>query len=270
MNISVRGLTGLFQEKIIELQQEPEFQWNAEKEICARDENDRPAIKLAVGNVPLDYDLWAGLRNPAVVGLYPAGLQEIWEFYANKRRGKVDEFGRQTIFQIPHSFNFACKNYNRVVIISVMMPYSNEIIEDYSQVITEKGKASSHVFARMFQDGNQILDKAVSRAGIDLITDDNAVIAMTNDTVNSISKEAVPLIHQGISHGPCKNGNYPQKSIAALMGLGQFGISRHFFRDEFIDGKVQRFVGPISSIIVFDKRDLVRDGSDNVKTVKVA
>ena len=45
-------------------------------------------MKLAVGNVPLDYDLWEGLRNPAIIGMYPAGLKEIWNstLIAGKRK----------------------------------------------------------------------------------------------------------------------------------------------------------------------------------------
>jgi len=116
----------------------------------------------------------------------------------------------------------------------------------------------------MFKDVNLMIDKATSRVAIDLVRDDTVVLAMNNDTVKSVSTEAVPLTHQGDSHGPSKGGNYSQKSVAVLMGLGQFGVSRIVFRDESVDGKVQRFVGPLSSIIMFDKEDLVRDGADSI------
>ncbi len=88
-DFTITGLTELFKEKIIEVEEEPEFQRSAEKMKYAIDKSGEPLVKLAVGNVPVDYDLWEGLRNPAVVGLHPAGLTEIWEYYANRRRQKL-------------------------------------------------------------------------------------------------------------------------------------------------------------------------------------
>lgn len=264
MEITVRKITDIFKEKILELQEEPEFQWGKGKIKYAIDESGGPCVKLAIGNVTLDYDLWDGLRNPAVVGLYPAGLQEIWEFYANRRKERVDEFGRQTIFQIPRTFDFARKNYSRAVIISVMLPFSSEVIRNYTQLFINKGKGSSHLFSRMYEDVNFMIDKATSRVAINLVADDNVVLPMTNDRVKNVSTEAIPLTHQGVSHGPSKGGNYPQKSLAVLIGLGQFGIHRLVIRDELINGKVERYVGPIRSIIIFDKEELVKDGTGGV------
>ena len=109
-----------------------------------------------------------------------------------------------------------------------------------------------------------ICDMATTRAAIDLVADDNVVLAMSNDNVTNVSTESIPLTHQGASHGPCKNGNFPQKSIAVLMGLVQFGVGRLVFRDELIDSKVQRFAGPVRSIVIFDKQELVTDGSDGM------
>jgi len=98
-DITLSGLASLFREKIEELQGEPEFQWGAEKMKYAVDESGEPSVKVALGNIPLHYDLWEGLRNPALVGLHPVGLRGIWEFYANRRKVSVDEHGRQTIFR---------------------------------------------------------------------------------------------------------------------------------------------------------------------------
>jgi len=264
IDVTADRFSQILKEKIIEVQEEPEFQRSVEKIKYATDENGEPVVKLAIGNVPLDYDLWQGLRNPAVVGVHPAGLPEIWEFYANRRKQKVDETGRPTIFQIPRSFDFALKNYRRAVIISVMLPFSPRIIADYTQLIQGKRGGSSHLFARMYEDVNRIFDKATTRVAIDLVTDDTVVVAMNNDTVKVVSTEAIPQTHQGASHGPSKGGNYSQKSIAVLMGLGQFGASRLIFRDELTNGKVQRFSGPIRSIIMFDKQELVKDGSGGI------
>jgi len=217
VEIAVRNLKGIFKDKIEELREEPEFQWREENTRYAMDEEAEPAVKLAVGNVPLDYDLWEGLRNPAVVGFYPAGLKEIWEFYANRKRERVDEYGRQTIFQVPRSFSFALKDYSRAVIVSVMLPFSARAIEEYTKSVMEREKGSSHLFSRMYEDVNLMIDKATTRASMQLVAHDNVVVAMNNDNVKTISTEAVPLTHQGVSHGPSKGGNYPQKSLAALI-----------------------------------------------------
>ena len=264
IDVTVDELTRIFKERLTEVEEEPEFQRSAEKIKYATDENGEPLVKLSIGNVPVDYDLWKGLRNPAVIGLHPAGLPEIWEFYANRRKQKVDEAGRATIFQVPRSFDFALRNYRRAIIVSVMLPFSPQIIEDYIKQIINKRKSSSHLFARMYEDVNRMIDKATTRVAIDLVADDNVVVAMNNDNVRNVSTETVPQTHQGTSHGPAKGGNYPQKSLAVLMGLGQFGISRIVFRDELTNGKVQRFAGPIRSIIMFDKQELVKDGSNGM------
>lgn len=261
--LGVNNLTEMFSKIVTEVEEE-EFQLRREKIRYAVSENGKPEVKVAVGNVPLNYDLWKGLRNPAVVGLYPVDLQEIWEFYANRTRRTVDEYGRQTIFKISRRFDSAKRDFKRAVIISVMLPFSNNIIGDYAEVILKKGKGSSHMFMRMYEDINHIIDRATSRVAVDLINNDNDVVSLDNDTVKSVSTEAVPATHQGDAHGPSKGGNYPQKSIAVLMGLGQFGVGRFIFRDEFVNGEVKRFVGPIRSIIVFDKRDVIKDGAEGV------
>jgi len=259
-----KDLTDLFKEKITELQDEPEFQWIEQKTKYAVDEEGKPSVKLAVGNVPIDYDLWKGLRNPALVGLHPAGLKELWEFYASKRRERVDESGRQTIFQLPRSFDFALKSYRRAVVISMMLPFSPRVLQDYVETILPKRGGSSHFFSKMYESLNLMADRATSRAAIDLVADDNVVIAMNNENVKNVSTEALPQTHQGDSHGPSKGGNYPQKSLAVLMGLGQFGVSRIVIRDEPTKGTVERFIGPLRSIIIFDKDDLVKDGNSGI------
>jgi len=143
-----------------------------------------------------------------------------------------------------------------------MLPFSKNIVRDYVDLVIEKGKSSSHKFTSMYEDMNRMIDKVITRVAIDLVTNDSdrLVLAMNNDTVKAISSEAIPQTKQGGSHGPSKGGNYPQKSIAALLGLGQFGVSRIIFRDEINNGKVERFAGPIRSIIIFDKEAVVTDG----------
>ena len=232
-NITLKTVSQLLTEKVLELQAEPEFQKNSGCDFAA-DTEGNPLIKVAIGNVPLDYDLWDGLRNPAVVGIYPAGLPELWEFYANRRKQKVDEAGRQTIFQVPRSFDFAQKTYRRVLIVSAMLPFSPDVIHNYVEQVVEKKKGSSFLFARSYDYINRMLDKAITRVAIDLVGDDSerAVIVMNNDNMKAVSTEVIPQSRQGISHGPSKGGNFPQKSLAVLLGLGQFGASRMVVRDE--------------------------------------
>jgi hypothetical protein len=261
---TVENATRLFKKKIAELQEEPEFQWAKDRITYAVDQEGKPDVKLAVGNIPLDYDLWQGLRNPAVVGLYPAGLEELWGFHANRRKKRVDETGRQSIFQVPQSFEYAKKKFNRAVILSVMLPLSPKIIGNYSDIILKENVGSSHLFSRMYEDVNLMINKATSRSAIELVDDTNMVLLMDNTNVKNVSEEAIPLTHQKESHGPSKGGNYPQKSLAALMGLGQFGVSRLVFRDEINGKHVERFVGPIRSIIVFDSGELVTNGDGGV------
>lgn len=263
VDITVKNLSKIFREKIIELQEEPEFRWRLKDVRYSTNEGGSPLVKLSIANVPINYDLWKNLRNPAVIGLHPAGLKEIWDFYANRRKRKIDESGRQTIFQIPRSFSSAQKIYHRVLIVSFMLPFSNQIVNEYAMKIVEEGRSSSHLFSKMLENVNLMIDKATSRVGIDIVGLDNVVVPMHGENVKAVSSEAIPAIHQGVSHGPSKGGNYPQKSIAVLTGLGQFGVSRFVFRDEYINGKVQRFVGPLRSIIIFDKEYPVKDkGSD--------
>jgi hypothetical protein len=262
--LTVEKISDLYKDRVAELQDEPEFQWKRESIKYAQDHDGDPNVKVAIGNVPLDYDLWEGLSNPAVTGLYPAGLKEIWEYHAHRRRASVDEYGRQSIFQIPRSYDYAKEKYRRAVIISVMLPFSHDVIENYNRAVLSNRGRSSHIFTRMYEDINLMANRATSRVGIDLASADGPVLAMNNDNLTRVSKEAIPLTHQGAAHGPSKGGNYPQKSLAVLMGLGQFGVSRIVFRDEIIDDVVKRFVGPLRSIVVFDEKEPVRDGCGGV------
>jgi hypothetical protein len=262
--LSVESATRLFQESIEELREEPGFQLSRNRIRFAVDVDGEPDVKVAVGNVPLDYDLWEGLRNPAVVGMYPAGLRDIWEFHANRIKQTVDEAGRQKIFQTPRSFDWARSHYGRALLVSVMLPFCPEVIESHAQVIREKRHGSSHVFSGMYDDVNRIINGATSRVAMGLVVSDTVVVAMNDDTVKDVSAEAIPLTRQGTSHGPCKGGNYPQKSLAVLVGLGQLCVSRIVVRDECQDDELRRFVGPIKSIVMFDMHELVTDGSNGV------
>ena len=230
--ITVKKVEQVFKERVSELLEEPEYQTNSNQTIYAMDEKGDPIVKVAIGNVSLDYDLWEDMRNPASIGCYPVGLPEFWEFYANRRKRKIDESGRQSIFQIPRTYDSASEDYKRAVVVSVMMPFSNNLIDTYARPILQRAEAKTYEFKKTYDKVNQIINKAVTRAAIDLMNPENIVIPLDNGTIKFISEETIPANRQGTSHGPCKIGNVPQKSLAVLFGLGQIGVSRMVFRDE--------------------------------------
>lgn len=263
-DFTLKGLTRLLGEKVAETQQEPDFQ-KGEGPRFATGADGEPLVKVAAGNIPIDYDLWEGLRNPAMVGMFPAGLAEIWEFQA-KRKQKEAEAAGQAAPQIPASFDYALANYRRAVIASVMLPFSSAIVHDYVREVIRDTQNVSTRFAAMHVELGRLLDKALVKAAADLAAanPDAVVVPMNGETIRTISTEVIPQTHQGLSHGVSKGGNYAQKSVAVLMGLGQFGVSRLVIRDEADNGRVLRYAGPIRSLVIFDKNNVVADGNDGV------
>ncbi|MBU7032134.1 MAG: hypothetical protein HXS53_06360 [Theionarchaea archaeon] len=252
-NLTEDFLVSEFARTISDLSLEPRFQ-RGDRIGYAVDRKNQPAVKLAMAQVPLSYDLWEGLKNPAGIGLHPVGIREIWEFYAHRRITGIDEAGRPTIFQIPLPFDRALNQYRCVLIISVMLPFSPLLMDEYADSIMKNTRGSSHLFTRMCDEINALLDSATSRVAIELMGEKRIVVPLVNTTIQSISQEAIPLTHQGAAHGPSKGGNFPQKSIAALLGLGQFGVNRIIFRDEQVGNSIHRFVGPLRSILIFDSQ----------------
>ena len=100
-DLTVAEFTRLFSGMVAKLQEEPEFQWASENVKYALDKNGYPMVKVAAGNLSLDYDLWKGLRNPATIGLYPAGLREIWEFYENRVKRNSAGYGKRIVKVAP-------------------------------------------------------------------------------------------------------------------------------------------------------------------------
>ncbi|MEL7565568.1 MAG: hypothetical protein AAGU27_11865 [Dehalobacterium sp.] len=250
--------------KLIELRNQPEFSWMNNTMNYAATIQGEPDVKLGIANCFLDFDLWKGLRNPAKVGLYPVSLEQIWEFWAHYHKHKSDDSGRSTIFQLPPTFESARGKYKRVLIISAMLPLNPEIFKAYNSSILKGRCAPPDIFRKAMTEVEELLSRSLTRLAFDLMQQNRAVVVMNRANVNKISKEVVPITHQDSSHGVCKNGNFPHKSIAALVGLGQFGVSRLIFRDEIVNGKVQRFTGPILSMFIFDMDDIVIDGTGGI------
>lgn len=263
-SINRENIIKSMQKKIKELKNQPEYQWQDGRINYGTTTDGEPAVKAGIANCPVDYDIWEGLRNPAQVGLYPAGLRQIWELWAENNKKKTDDSGRATIFQLPPSFAEAKKEYSRAVIISMLLPISQKIMGSYYDTIQERGVAPEETYCKAVGELNQLLNQAVTRFSFDLLDRERMVMVMNNENVNKISNQTIPETHRGTSHGVCKGGNYSQKSIAVLTGLGQFGVNRLVFRDEIVDGEVERFVGPFLSLIIFDKEEPVTDGSGKI------
>ncbi len=252
------------QEKVEELVEQPEYRWGGDERTFAVDGQGRPAVRVGIANCELDFDIWEGLRNPATVGMHPVGLRELWEFYAHHRKRNVDATGRPTIFKLPRPFSEAKKEFSRAVLISVMLPIAPQILQPYSQVITQGEVAPLDRFNKALGESDQLLDQAVTRLSFQIINPQRAVVVMNGDNTNKVTQMTVPETQRGGSHGVSKGGNYPQKSVAVLTGLGQFGVSRLVIRDEIVEGEVKRFIGRLRSLVIFDREPLVTDGAQGI------
>ena len=250
--ITRNSLEKLLKEKILQLNAQPEFQWKEDHTIYEQDSDGSPAVRVSVAGCPVDFDLWAGLRNPAIVGVFPAGFREIWEYYASKRKKLTDASGRATIFQLSEPFEEARKRFCRVLIISALLPLSADVFTTYNRLLLANCVAPWDGYAQAWSQANGLLDRAITRLGMSLSSNDRAVVVMNDATVEKISTAAIPQTRQGASHGVCKGVNYSQKSIAVLTGLAQFGVSRLVFRDELTSNGVRRLIGPLRSIVIFE------------------
>ncbi len=259
---SVPAIRELIAENIKALRNDPSLRSGEVK--YALDRAGEADVKVAAANVPLDYDLWEGLRNPAGLGLHPAGLREIWEFYAWRTATEFDEQGRETIFKIPRSFEYAKGRFRRALIVSVMLPFAAALLKAHDRFIREHKRGAFWPYSQFYEEVNNTLDKALLRTGMDLTHEENLVLAMDRKMMDDLSAEAFPLTYQGKAHGAQKEVHYPQKSVAFLTGLAQFGVSRFVFRDEVQGGRVVRYLGPVRSLIVFDRMDPIPDGSQGV------
>ena len=251
--------------KILELANQPEFQWQDERANYAIDSDGTPAVRVAAANSDLQFDLWQGLRNPAKVGLYPAGYAEIWDFHANNRKRRTDDAGRATIFQVADTFEKATKRLGRAVILSAMLPVHPNVFTLYNRYINDRSMAPWDGYCKVWGELNKLLDRAITRLAFDLVNKDRVVVVMNDANTARISTESVPIFHQGASHGVCKKVNYSQRSIAVLTGLAQFGVSRNVFRDEMHNGAVSRLTGVLRSIILFDNQDIPANGQTGVR-----
>lgn len=263
-NITPARVGAVLSQKVEQIRGKPEYLWADERRNYAVSQDGKAAVKTAVANCTLDFDLWKKLRSPALVGRHPLGLKDIWEYYATHdiRKTRID--GTPNYLAMPTSFEEARRRFNRVVIVSALLPLSGEVFERYAEAILDREPAPYDAYCKAWEETNQLLDEAVAKVAMELHGPDRAVVPMTADMVREISERAVPSIHRGDYHGPCKGGHWPQRSIGVLTGLVQFGVSRAVFRDESSGGRVERFMGPLRSVVLFDTQDPVTEGADDI------
>ena len=250
--------------KVAETRAKPEYLWADGRSNQKTSETGSPVVKVGVGNCALDYDLWQKLRNPALVGQYPIGLREVWEFHAANNVKKIKPDGTRNHLSMPMPFEDAKHEFGRAILISVMLPLADDVLEAYAQIIEERNPAPADTYCKVWGETNKMLDEAVAKVAMGLASRDRAVVPMTSKMVDTITEQVIPPIHRDNYHGPCKGGNFAHKSVAVMTGLAQFGISRITFRDEAADGGVERFIGPLRTMVVFDQADPVMDGSGGI------
>ncbi|MFO7941240.1 MAG: hypothetical protein R6U92_01125 [Bacillota bacterium] len=261
--IEKRSLTANLKEIIVDLKKEPEFSWSSARTTFAIEDDGSPAVKVAIANCGVDFDPWSRLRNPAMIGLHPLNFRELWDFYAMYSTERVDRSGRATLFPVPENYDEAIQRFGRVLMVPVMLPVAQELADEYASSTRRGGLAPVDVYLRSMTEITRLLDAAVTRMAYRLMTPNRTVLAMTTRAVARMSEMSVPATRRGQNHGACKGGNYPQKSVAVLAGLGQFGAHRLVIRDEMVDGKPKRFMGPIRSLVIFDPED--PEDSDGVQ-----
>ena len=259
------GLTEALRLKAQEIRQKPEYRWADGRHNHKVDALGRPAIKAAVANCALDFDLWQGLRNPALIGRHPAGLRQVWEFYAARDIRKTRPDGTPNYLSMPVPFEEAAERFGRALIVSAMVPLSDEVFEPYAELAVDRVPAPYDQYCKAWTEANQLIDETVAKVAMELSGRGRAAVPLTGGNVDALSQQAVPPLHQGTYHGPCKGGNFSHQSAAVLTGLAQFGVSRNVFRDEATDDGMDRFIGPVRTIVVFDEAEPVTDGSGGVR-----
>lgn len=250
--------------KVMEVAREPEYVWGDGFRSFMTDENDRPVVRLAAANCRIEMDIWQGLRSPALVGMYPIGLPEVWMHYAAANVKDTRSDGSPNPLTMPEPFEDACGRYHRAVILSAMLAAHPHIYETYADKI-ERGELDPlDYYSRAQRELSAILNKALGKLALSLMAPDRAVVPMTAKNVTDLIERTRSEYLKGRYHGPCNN-HYPQNSIAAMTGLMRFGVCRLPFRDEVSpDGTVRRLVGRYASIIVFDEREPLTDGAGGV------
>jgi ferredoxin len=250
--------------KVAEVVREPEHHWGGGIRSYMTEGRGLPVVRVAATNCASDFDLWQGLRSPALVGMYPIGLRDIWMHYAAMNVKSTRSDGSPNPLAMPEPFEDACRAYRRAVVVSAMLASNPEIYEGYAQKI-ERGELDPlDTYAKRQGEVSAVLHKALGKLALSLMSPDRAVVPMTGKNVANVIERTRSEYLKGRYHGPCNN-HFPQNSVAVLAGLMRFGVCRLPFRDEADSrGKIRRLFGRYASIVIFDRVDVVADDAGGV------
>lgn len=268
VEISSDVMESLFQNKVNEIAQEPEYTWGRDFKSFMTDRNGNPVVRVGIANCDLDTDIWDGLRSPANVGMFPLVPGDIWMHHAASSIQTTRYDGSPNPLAMPESFEEAKEHLKRVVIIGVMLAVNPEIYEEYARMIENGEEGPYDYYSRAVnKEVGGIVDKAVAKSSLSLMGPGRAIVPMTNRNADRIIERTRSNYTTGRYHGPCNN-HWPQNSIAVLTGLLKFGVSRIPFRDEVNEeGKPIRLFGRYRSIVLFDEEDIVTDNSNGVSLI---
>lgn len=251
-------------EKMVEVIGEPGFDWGTAFRSFMADDDGSPLVRVGVANCAPDMDIWEGLRSPAQAGMYPIELKDVWMHYAASNVKSTRFDGSPNPLAMPEPWEDAAQRLKRAVIISAMMPISDEVYESYAEKIERGDIDPFDYYCHARAEVGSLINKAVAKLAMSLMTDGRAVVPMTAKGAGTVITRTRSEYLKGKYHGPC-NDQYPQNSIAVMSGLMHFGISRLPFRDEVAaDGSVRRLQGQYASIIVFDETAPVEDAAGGV------
>jgi ferredoxin len=262
--INRSDLQDLIQAKVLEVTNEPAYNWNSPFKSFMTDEKGRPVIRVGIINFDLDTDIWAGLRSPALVGMHPVSPADIWRHYACLTSMTVRPDGSPNPLAMPEPLEDAKKRYRRGVIVCGMLAVNPEIYQLYGEKISQGDKDPFDYYSRATGDVSRIINKAIGKTGLALINPNRAVVAMTDRNIEMVIKRTKSDYYSGRYHGPCNN-HWPNNSLAVMTGLLRFGVNRIAFRDEVsADGKRRRLFGRYRTIVIFDQELPVMDNGAGV------
>lgn len=258
------NLHELLREKVVEVINEPAYNWNSPFRSFRTDEQGQPVIRIGIINFSLDMDIWAGLRSPALVGMYPVTPEDIWRHYACLTSKTVRADGSPNPLAMPESFEDAKSRYRRGIIVCGLLAVNPEVYRLYAQKVARGDEDPFDYYRRATDDVSRIIDKAISKTGLGLMAPDRAVVAMTDRNAEMVINRTKSEYYSDRYHGPCNN-HWPNNSLAVMTGLLRFGVNRIAFRDEVNgDGKRQRLFGRYRSIMIFDEASPAADSSAGI------
>jgi len=265
--IDQQSILDLVRGKVSEVINEPEYNWNGRFKSFRADDDGTPTVRVGIVNCSLDTDIWEGLRTPAHVGMHPLGPEDIWRHYACMTVKTTRDDGSSNPLAMPETFTDAKKQYRRFVILIGMLAVNPQVYRTYGEKIARGDQDPFDYYSRSSADVNAIINKAMGKAALALMTPGRVVVPMTEKVTGAIIERTRPEYLTGRYHGPC-NDHWPCNSIAVMAGLLRFGVNRIPFRDEVgANGETFRLFGRYRSIVLFDKEPPVADNTGGIVPV---